>query len=538
MSSQIQDQGRQYAQSRILDCDILHTQKRASLEYRKNHLVMQFDLIRQRKQAGLRRHRDPYAAHDRNPTPIPLGDVVASRGHCHDSTKHPDSSTIGPSQGKWRQIRDIPCDSTLSDTQVVGQYLPATAYKPSATAARAVRPVTNRRDLVKLEADSLQTPFAHSIDGRDAREGLWSTGPLHQVQQPKLTFDDRLISPKPSSREGKSLEHDTSDVPTKIGFQDLIGGHSEKWHINNMSGVGHLEHHRKDNVTASSSLIQDSEARASVLRHTKAKDESISNRIHQTVSYYPLPVRPKPTAKLSGPPANRVSTTTAFMIGDSNPTSNDSLGLNQLAELQKRHGMSRAALKNHTSRPSLKLDTTFLSSEPNEAGSSDNDSTKALAGSTVADALNANELLAETDCLHMPLLERSTAQESILTGPKSSKIDATVEDSELGSNETPLDTIPPPPPPTNSPEPQHNNNNNNNKEIKSNLEDDLETLTLASEEHNSPSPDIYNQLDGTSWEKIDAKGIEQDDAFFHQVTNRQKVGWGEAARRAAWGWIR
>ena len=518
---------------------MLYTQKRASFEYRKNHLVMQFDLLRQRKQAGLRRHRDPYAVHDRNPSPIPLGDVVASRGHFHDSAKHvmcPDSPTMGPSQGNWRQIRDIPCDSTLSDTHVLGQYLPATAYNPSATAARAVRPVTNRRDIVKLESDFLQTRFAHPINGRDAREGLWSTDPVHQVQRPKLTFEDRPISPKPSSREGKPLEHDTSDVPRETSFQDLTGGHLEKWHINNMSGVGHLEHHRKDNVTVPSSSIQDSEARASFLRHTTAKDESISNQIHQTVTYYPLPVPPKPTAKLSEPPANRVSTTTAFMIGDSKPTSNDSLGLNQLAELQKRHVMSRAALKDHTSRPSLKLDTTFLSSEPNKAGSTDNDSIKALAGSTVADELNANEPLAETDCLHMPLLEQSTAHESILTGSKISKIDATVEDSELGSNENPLDTTPPPP--TNSPDPQPKLDTNNSKKITSNLEDGLETLTLTSEEDNSSSPDIDNQLDGTSWEKIDAKGIEQDDAYFHQVTNRQKVGWGEAARRTAWGWIR
>ncbi|KAG7007254.1 short chain dehydrogenase atnD [Physcia stellaris] len=61
------------------------------------------------------------------------------------------------------------------------------------------------------------------------------------------------------------------------------------------------------------------------------------------------------------------------------------------------------------------------------------------------------------------------------------------------------------------------------------LEDDLENMSLASD--SSPSPDIDNQLDGTAWEKIDADGIEQDDEFYHQVANPQKVGWTEAMRR-------
>ena len=75
------------------------------------------------------------------------------------------------------------------------------------------------------------------------------------------------------------------------------------------------------------------------------------------------------------------------------------------------------------------------------------------------------------------------------------------------------------------------NLNGNNK-----LEDDLENISLASE--GSPSPDIDDQLDGTAWEKVDANGIEQDDEFYHQVANPQRVGWTETVRRGAWSWIR
>ena len=75
------------------------------------------------------------------------------------------------------------------------------------------------------------------------------------------------------------------------------------------------------------------------------------------------------------------------------------------------------------------------------------------------------------------------------------------------------------------------NLNGNNK-----LEDDLENISLASE--GSPSPDIDDQLDGTAWEKVDANGIEQDDEFYHQVANPQRVGWSETVRRGAWSWVR
>lgn len=68
------------------------------------------------------------------------------------------------------------------------------------------------------------------------------------------------------------------------------------------------------------------------------------------------------------------------------------------------------------------------------------------------------------------------------------------------------------------------------------LEEGLENISLASD--SSPSPDIDDQLDGTAWEKIDADGIEQDDEFYHQVANPQKIGWTEAVRRGAWSWIR
>lgn len=68
------------------------------------------------------------------------------------------------------------------------------------------------------------------------------------------------------------------------------------------------------------------------------------------------------------------------------------------------------------------------------------------------------------------------------------------------------------------------------------LGDDLENLSLNSE--NSSSPDIDDQLDGTSWEKVDVNGMDQEDELYHQVANPQNVGLIETARRKAWGWIR
>ena len=543
LTSQNLDQGQRDAQSRILNCDFHYSQKRASLERRKNDLVMQFDLLRQRKQGGLRRHRDPHAADECNPTPFLPGDAVNSQGHCHKSTEpvmYPDSPTIGSSQGKWRQNRDILCGTTPSDTKLMEQYLPATTYVPTATATRAVRPVTDRRDIMKLESNFLQTRFAHPITGRDARQGLWGTDSsmdyLDPVQRKKPKFEDRQISLKSSPRGRKSLEQDISDERSETAFQNLGHGYSGKRRTNNMSGAGHQEYLRKDNVTVPSSSTQDSEARVSVLALKTANKKSNSNRIHRSGSCYPLPVHPKPTAELSWPPADGVSKTVTSMIGGSKPTPNDFLGLNQLAELQSPHLPSKAAVKGYTSRPRLRLDTTFLSNELEEAEWSDNDSIKAAAGSTVVDEVNANELLAKTDCLHMPRSGPPTTHESILWSSEISKIDDVSKYSEFSSNETPLDTTPPRL--TNSREPQPQLDTNIKKEIKSKIEEDLETLALTSEEQNSPSPNIEDQLDGTSWERVDVKGIEQDDAFFHQVVNPQKVGWGETARRTAWGWIR
>ena len=531
LSSRNQDHRQLHAQSRI---KILFAQKRASLEYRKNDIAVQFDLLRQRKQAGLRQQRDSYSTDDRNPTPILRGDVVDSRHQCHTSAEpvmYPDSPTIGPSQCKRQQPQDVLGDTTLPDTELTEHYLPTTTYDPTATAIRTVRPVANP-DIVKLESNFLQTHFAHPVTGLDAPRGLQGRDPpLHQLQPPKLTLEDRQISLKPSSQEGKLSERDTPDEPSGTAFQNLIDEHLEDWPVNKMSGVRHQEYLRKGNVPMPSTSVEDSKARASVLKTTNNK--SNSTLIHRSVTCNPLLLHPTPSVEPPGSPADRASTPAIVVNGSSKPTHNNSLGLDQLPERQSPHVMSKAAVKGYTSRPSLKLDTTFLSNKPTEAEWSDNDSIKATAGSAIADELNANELLVESDCLHMPLLEQSTVHESILAHSQASKIDV---DSGFDSCENPLDTTPPPP--TNSPELQPQLDANSNKEAKSNLEDDLETLALTSEEENSPSPDIDDQLDGTSWEKIDAKGIEQDDAYFHQVANPPSVGWGEAVRRTAWGWIR
>ena len=467
---------------------------------------------------------------------FPPHNAVDSRDHLHYNTKpilYPDSPTLGPWQGNWQQVRDIPCDSTLSQTEPTEQYLPATTYDPIAIAAPTVRPVTHRRDHLKHESSFSQTRFAQPITGRDAREALCPTGLgtdyLHEIHRPNTTLKDSQISFKPSFGEGNSLGHDTSDETTETAFPNIM----RNWRTNNMSGVGHQEHLRKGNVAVPSPSVQDTEARASISRRNTATDKLNRNRVHRSTSRYPLPIPAKPIVDSSGSFADRIPKTANFKIGNSKPIQNDSGGLNKPEEVQKPHVMLRAAMKGDTSRPGLKLDTTFLSCEPEVVEWSDNDSIKATAGSTIADEPKANELLAEMDCHHI----QSTAHESILTSSKTSKIDATVTERNLGSNEKPLGTTPPPP--TKTQETQTKVVAVDDKEeMKPNLEDDLEILTLTSEENNSPSPDIDNQLDGTSWEKIDAKGVEQDDAFFHQVANPQKVGWGEAARRTAWGWLR
>ena len=537
MSSQ--NQAQQQALSRLRGHDILYAQKRATLECRKKEIEMRFESLRQHKQARLRQQRNTYAADIRNPISFPPHNAVDFRAHHHYNTEpvlYPDSPTLGPWQDNWQQVRDIPCDSTLSQTEPTVQYLPATTYDPTAIAVPTVRPVTHCRDL-NHESSFLQAHFAQPITRRDTREAVCptdlGTDYLREVHGPKSILKDSQTSFKPSFGEGKSLERDTSDETTEAAFQNVIDGSLEKWHINNMSGVGHQEHLQKGNVTVPSPSAQNTEARASISRPNAATDRLNCNRFHLSTSCYPLPIPPKPSVDSSGSSADKVTKTASLKIGNRKPTQNDSGGLNKPEELQKPHVVSKSAVKGMTSRPGLKLDTTFLSCEPEAVEWSDNDSIKATAGSTIADELNANELLAETDCHHI----QSTAHESILTSFKTSKIDATVMDRNLGSNEKIMGTTSPPPT-----KPQETQTKvvavDDKEEVKPNLEDDLEILTLTSEENNSPSPDIDNQLDGTSWEKIDAKGAEQDDAFFHQVANPQTVGWGEAARRTAWGWLR
>lgn len=511
MCPQKQDQGQRDVESRILHCDVTYAQKRASLDYRKKDLVMRFDLIRQRKQAGRQLCRDPYIADDRNSMPM------LSWGHRHDSTKpvnYPDSPTIGPSQ-------------YLTDRELLATHLPTATYHATATATGATRPMIDRQGMAKLKKDYLQSCSARI----DPEKGY-----LHHGQRPKSIIEQRLTSLKPSSQKGESVEHPNSHGPTKIVFEDLTDGHLGKSCINNEPGVGGQEYLRKGNLHMPSSSIQESEAGASVLGHNTAKNKSNTKRIHRSLSCHPLRIPPKLIVESSGPPTDRVSTAATFRTGSSKPTQQESLGLNQLAELQEPPLIPNAAVKCDKSRPSLKLDTTFLSSEPDKAEWSSNGSIKATVDSAMGGELNANELQAESDCLHMPLLEHSTADESILASSKISKVDVSAKDGGPGSNENPLDTVPPPA--TTSPEPQPKLDTNDNKEVNWNFEDELETLTLTSEDDNSASFQVENQLDGTSWEKIDAKGIEQDDEFFHQVTNPQKVGWGEGARRMAWGWIR
>lgn len=506
MPSQNQNPGQRLAHSRFLDCDNLYAQKRANFDLRKKDIEQQFEMRRQRKQ-----QRDKAATELRNRMLFQSGYAVDPPGHGHYITKpalYPDSPTLGTPQGKWGPLRENLCDP-------MEQYLPATTYDPTAIAGRAVRP-----------------RFAQPNAGRGARDGLCATAPdtdyLDQIQRLRSAFKDSTTSLEPSSRKGKSLE---SDEPTRTAFQDVIDGNMEKWRINNMSGVGHQEDLRKGNVTVPSPPVQDFDVWASIKRQNAVLDTLIRERIHRSVSHYPLPVSTKPIVA-SGPSADRVSKTVTFKIENSRPTHKNSVDLNKLEEVQKSHVMSEAAVKGSTSRPGLKLDTSFLSSEPKEVEWSDNDSIEATAGSTIAD-----ELLREEDCLHMPLVGQSTAHESILASSKTSKIDATATDMKSDSNEKPLDITPPAPTKTQVIEPDFDAVNGK-EEVKANLQDDLETLTLTSEEGNSPSPDIDSQLDGTSWVKIDAKGIEQDDALFHQVANPQNLGWGEAARRTAWGWLR
>ena len=501
MPSQTQNPGQRLAQSRVLECDNLYAQKRANFDSRKKGIEQQFEMRRQRKQ-----QRDRHATELRNRMLYRSGYAEGYWGHGHYNTKHvlyPHSPTLETPQGMGGPLRENLCGS-------MEQYLPATTYDPTAIAARAVRP-----------------RFAQPNAGRDAREGLCVTGPdtdLDQLQRLQSAFKDSPTSLKPSSRKGKSLE---SDQPAGTAIQDVM----EKWHINNMSGVGHQEDLRKGNVTVPSPSVQDLDAPASIKWQNTALDKLIRKRNLQSVSHYPVPVSTKAIVA-SGPSGDKVSKTVTFKTESSNPTHNDSVDLN------KPDVMSKAAVKGPTSsRPGLKLDTTFLSSEPKDVEWSNSDSIEATAGSTIADELSTNELPADSDCLHMPLVGQSSAHESILPSSKTSKLDATATDNELGSSEKFLDTTPPPPSST-----QETGTKldavNDEEEVKPNLEEDLETLTLTSEEGNSPSPDIDDQLDGTSWEKIDAKGIEQDDAFFHQVANPQNMGWGEAARRKAWGWLR
>ncbi|KAL8782374.1 MAG: hypothetical protein Q9195_009650 [Heterodermia aff. obscurata] len=375
---QNQDQGQYYAKSRkVFECDFIYAREQSVIKYRKKDLMVQFNLLWQRKQARLRCQRDPYATN----------------------------------------------------------------------------PITATR---------LRTGYAHPITRSDAREG-----PLDQ------------------------------------------------WYPNKTAGAGHQPYLWNRNFTILTSSNQHSE-------DNTVNMNSNSNRIYRMGSYYPVPVPAKRTVDPPRYAAAIHSTTAPFMIGNSTPTHNDSLGLSQLAELQEPPVMSQAVVEGHTSRPSLKLDTSFLSSEPNEAEWSGNDSVNGTADSTMGDESNENEPLGESDCLHMPLLEQPSAHEPVLASSEESEIDSPVEDSELSSSE-----IIAPPPPTNSPEPHSELGTNDNKDIKLNLEDDLENLTLISDDddddENSPSPDMDNQLDGTTWEKIDAEGIEQDNTFTNQIVNPQKV---------------